>query len=84
MAQKTTIVWTSKKASAANAGCELERQTAKMERQGYELAGSTVAEAGRSKRSWILLGFLNFARGKQVQVTATYRLHLDPPAARPA
>lgn len=64
--------WTSRKASASNANREFAKHTSEMASKGWALQSSNVAQAGRSKRSWVLLGILNFVRGKQVQVTATY------------
>lgn len=67
------VAWSSRKASPANANKAFARQVEKMARKGYEVASVETVDCGRSKRSWLLLGILNFARGKQVQVIATFR-----------
>jgi hypothetical protein len=51
----------------------LAKEVEKMEKRGYQLVVSNIAEAGRSKRSWVMLGAVNLLRGKQVQATATFR-----------
>ena len=76
------VAWSSRNASPANANNAFARQVEKMARKGYEVASVETVEVGRSKRSWLLLGILNFARGKQVQVVATFRpLPVDETAA---
>lgn len=67
------ISWTSRKASPSNAQKALAQEIAKMADMGYVVQSTGVVEAGRSKRSWFLLGIFNFARSKQVQTTAIFR-----------
>jgi hypothetical protein len=69
-----TVAWASRKASPDKANKEFAKQAEKMARKGYEVAHVEIVQCGRSKRSWLLLGILSFARGKQVQVVATFRL----------
>lgn len=69
---KNTISWSSKKTSADNANRLLAREIERMAEKGYTVQTTNTVEAGRSKRSWLLLGILNFIRGKQVQTTAVF------------
>lgn len=77
-----TVAWTSRKASAKGVAKALAKETTRMEKRGYVLVTSDVVQAGRSKRSWIGLGILNFMRGKQVQAIATFRFE-PPPTPKP-
>jgi hypothetical protein len=76
--KKKVVAWTSKKCSAKNANKLLAREIEKMAKKGYILQSSNIAQEGRSKRSWLLLGILNFARGKQVVVNAIFVLAPEP------
>jgi len=67
------VAWSSRKASAANANKQFAREVERMASKGYEVASVNTVPCGRSKRSWLLLGLLNFIRGKQVQVIATFQ-----------
>lgn len=71
------VNWTSKKGSASSINKQFLKKTRDMAKKGYEVASVQTVEAGRSKRSWLLLGFLNFARGKQSQIIATFKLVPD-------
>ena len=73
MSKPATVVWSSRKMAPDKAARALAREVAKMQARGYELVSSNVAEAGRSKRSWLLLGPLTALRGRQAQATATFR-----------
>lgn len=69
---RQTIVWTSSKTNAGNATKQLLKEQTKMAEKGYSLTSQDIVEQGRSKKTWILLGLLNFVRGKQVQMVATF------------
>ena len=75
------VAWSGRKASAKNANKQLARETERMARKGYVVQSTQIVPAGRSKRSWLLLGILNFVRGKQVQATAVFVLPAPAPAA---
>lgn len=71
------VTWTSKKGSASSINKQFAKKAKEMAKKGYEVTTITTVEAGRSKRSWLLLGILNFARGKQSQIVATFTLVPD-------
>ena len=50
----------------------LEKGRTKMLKKGWTVDDVLSDEAGRSKKSWVMIGPLNFARKKNVRYTVTF------------
>lgn len=70
--QKQMVVWSSSKTSAEDATKQMLDEQQKMSAKGYHLVSNELVEAGRSKKSWVALGVMNFVRSKQVQMIVTF------------
>ena len=66
---KQVISWTSDKGSLDDVSKQFAKERERMAQKGYSAGDPLIAEAGRSKKSWVALGILNFARSKQVPVS---------------
>ena len=80
--KKRIMVWSSSKTSPDNAARQFARQREKMAEKGYVATSHEIVQAGRSKKTWLLLGIFNFARGKQVTLVATFELLPEAGAAQ--
>ena len=50
----------------------LEKGQNKMLKKGWKVDSVLSDEGGRSKKSWLMLGLLNFGRKKKIRYTVTF------------
>ena len=53
-----------------------KRDVGKMAKKGYITQTAVAQQDGRSKKSWLALGLLNFVRKQKVKHLVTYRLEV--------
>jgi hypothetical protein len=68
----SVVVWTSRKAGPDVVAKLVAVERGRMAKSGYTCEDVSYVEAGRSKRSWVALGVLSFARSKQIEAIVTF------------